>query len=39
MVASSSQAFNPEGRLIDARYEMALAELMTALRAEAERVG
>lgn len=39
MVASSSQAFTPEGRLIDARYQMALAELMKALRVEAERVG
>lgn len=37
LVADSSHAFTPEGRLIDARYQKALAELMQALRAEAER--
>jgi chromate reductase len=37
MVAEASHAFTPEGRLIDARYQKALAELMQALRAEAER--
>ena len=39
LVADSSHAFTPEGRLIDARYQKALAELMQALRAEAERAG
>jgi chromate reductase len=39
LVADSSHAFTPEGRLIDARYQKALAELMRALRAEAERAG
>lgn len=37
MVAQSSQAFTPEGRLIDPRYQKALTELMQALRTEAER--
>lgn len=37
MVADSSHAFTPEGHLIDARYQKALAELMQALRKEAER--
>lgn len=37
MVADSSHAFTPEGRLIDARYQKALNELMQALRAEASR--
>jgi chromate reductase len=37
MVADSSHAFTPEGRLIDARYQKALAELMQALRDEAAR--
>ena len=35
MVADSSHAFTPEGRLIDSRYQKALTELMQALRAEA----
>jgi chromate reductase len=39
LVADSSHAFTPEGSLIDARYQKALAELMGALRAEAERAG
>ena len=39
LVADSSHAFTPEGRLIDPRYQKALAELMGALRAEAERAG
>jgi chromate reductase len=39
LVADSSHAFTPEGRLIDARYQKALAELMGALRAEAGRAG
>jgi chromate reductase len=39
LVADSSHAFTPEGRLIDARYQKALAELMQALRAEAGRAG
>ena len=33
LVADSSHAFDAEGRLIDARYRKALAELMQALRA------
>jgi chromate reductase len=37
MVAESSHAFTPDGHLIDARYQKALAELMQALRAEALR--
>jgi chromate reductase, NAD(P)H dehydrogenase (quinone) len=37
MIADASHAFTPEGRLIDPRYQKALAELMTLLRAEAER--
>jgi chromate reductase, NAD(P)H dehydrogenase (quinone) len=37
MVADSSHAFTAEGRLIDGRTQKALAELMQALRAEAER--
>jgi chromate reductase len=37
MVADASHAFTTEGRLIDARYQKALAELMRDLRAEAER--
>jgi chromate reductase len=37
MVAQSDQAFDAEGRLIDARYQKALADLMHALRAEATR--
>jgi chromate reductase len=39
LVADSRHAFTPEGRLIDARYQKALAELMQALRAEAGRAG
>jgi chromate reductase len=39
MVAESSHAFTPEGRMIDTRYQKALGELMGALRAEAERGG
>lgn len=39
LVADSSHAFTPEGRLIDPRYQKVLAELMGALRAEAERAG
>ncbi|WP_135449668.1 MULTISPECIES: NADPH-dependent FMN reductase [Tabrizicola] len=35
LVADSSSAFDPQGRLIDARYRKALDELMQALRAEA----
>ena len=35
MVADSSHAFTPDGLLIDARYQKALAELMQALRDEA----
>ncbi|MDP3262419.1 MAG: NAD(P)H-dependent oxidoreductase [Tabrizicola sp.] len=38
LVADSSHAFTPEGRLIDARTQKALAELMQALRAEASRI-
>jgi chromate reductase, NAD(P)H dehydrogenase (quinone) len=37
LVADAAHAFTPEGRLIDARYQKALAELMQALRAEATR--
>ncbi len=37
LVADSSNAFTPEGRLIDARYQKALTELMQLLRAEAAR--
>lgn len=37
MVAEASQAFAPDGKLIDPRYQKALAELMQALRAEASR--
>lgn len=37
MVAEASQAFTEDGRLIDPRYQKALAELMQALRAEATR--
>jgi chromate reductase len=37
MVADASHAFTPEGHLIDARYQNALAELMQDLRAEAAR--
>ena len=37
MVAEASQAFAPDGKLIDPRYQNALAELMQALRAEASR--
>ncbi len=37
MVAESSKAFTPDGRLIDPRYQNALAELMQALRTEASR--
>ena len=37
MIADSSHAFTPEGRLIDARSTKALTELLQALRAEAER--
>ncbi|MCU0828239.1 MAG: NAD(P)H-dependent oxidoreductase [Tabrizicola sp.] len=36
LVADSSHAFTPDGRLIDPRYQQALAELMQLLRAEAE---
>ena len=35
MVAESSHAFTPEGRLVDARYTKALSDLMAQLRAEA----
>ena len=35
LVADSSHAFDGEGRLIDARYQKALSELMQALRDEA----
>jgi chromate reductase len=37
MVADSSHAFTPEGRLIDDRYTRSLTELMQALRTEATR--
>lgn len=37
LVADSSHAFTPDGRLIDARYQKALNELMQDLRAEAAR--
>jgi chromate reductase len=37
LVGHSDQAFDAEGRLIDPRYRKALDELMTALRAEADR--
>ncbi len=37
LVADSSHAFTPEGKLIDPRYQKALTELMQDLRAEAQR--
>lgn len=37
LVADASHAFTPDGRLIDARTQKALTELMHALRAEASR--
>jgi chromate reductase len=37
MVADASHAFTPDGRLIDSRYQKALAELMQGLRDEASR--
>lgn len=37
LVADSSHAFSPEGRLIDPRYQKALGDLMQALRNEASR--
>ena len=37
LVADSSHAFTPEGRLIDDRYQKALGDLMQALRNEASR--
>lgn len=37
LVADASHAFTPDGRLIDARTQKALTELMQALRAEASR--
>jgi chromate reductase len=37
MVADSGNAFTPEGRLIDPRYQKPLTDLMQQLRAEAER--